>query len=139
MQHGLARPHEGFADQVQRLLAAVRDQQIFVTYFIAFGAQQPDQRLLQRGISVRRAQLENCGAFPLPHGVRALLSSSTGKNSVAGLAMTNEIAPRDMARVIRPRHFLAAIVGEQRFPAEVSIHSDRMDAEMIFGRCFLRE
>src|SRR5580700_6643800 len=61
--HRIARPHECFADDVQRLLATVGDEKIFVLGRDAIAAKMVEQRFLQRPISIRRSELQNLRGF----------------------------------------------------------------------------
>src|SRR5215470_4577844 len=59
----VTRPNERFADQIQRLLAAIRDKQIFVPRGNAFLTENLQQGFLQRGITVGGPQIQDFSGF----------------------------------------------------------------------------
>ncbi len=61
--HAVAWSNKSFADQVERLLTAVGNQQVFVLGNDSVMAQKLEQRFLERSIAIGRAEIEHVGGF----------------------------------------------------------------------------
>ena len=114
----IARAQKRLADKVDRLLAAVGDQQLLVADVQAFAAKHFDQQPLERFVAVRRAKLQNAAAFVAQHGI-ATAAEFFDREEFTRRPRNRE---RDGAwRNIRhqaAQAIFAALVGKQRFPAQ---------------------
>src|SRR5882762_6701492 len=77
--HGIARTHKRFADQVEGLLASIGDEQVFIFGRDSVVMQQLEQRLFQGRITIRRTTIQHVRPFAAKHRVHAGLQLFDGK------------------------------------------------------------
>ena len=125
--HGIAGTHKCFADQIERLLASIGDEQVFIFRRDAVVMQHLQQRLFQGRIAVRRTKIQHLRAFAAKHRVNASLQLLDGKEL---LCRTRHHKRERIFRHIgseTAEDLLPAFIGEEQFPPDspVSIQDRR--------------
>ena len=108
--NGIAGPYKCFADQIQGLLAAVGDQEIFVPRRNAVVLQKLKQRLFQRRISIRGAEVEDIGGFAAQDGIHASLQIFDRKQLLRGPGQNKREGILRSAGCQARENFFAALV-----------------------------
>ncbi len=70
---GIAGTNKSFADQIERLLTAVRDEEIFVADGEAFLTQEFEKGFFKGAVAVRGAEVQDIGGFAAQDSVNANL------------------------------------------------------------------
>ena len=119
--HGIARTHKRFADQIERLLAPIGDEQIFVSRRDSVVMQQIQQSRFQRRIAIGRTQGQNFPALAPQHRVHTDLQFLNGEKFRRGTSHNERQSAVRHTGGQPAQHFLAALIGKQQFPADASI------------------
>ena len=116
--HTISGAHERFADQIKRLLTAVRNQKVFVFRRDPVLAQELEEGLLERRVAIGRAEIEHIGGFPAQHGIHANLQFFDRE-------IINRRARHDKGKSIfwsaggQPaENFVTTFICEEQLPAE---------------------
>ena len=116
--HAISGAHERFADQIKRLLTAVRNQKVFVFRHDPVLAQEFEEGLLERRVAIGRAEIEHVGGFPAQHGIHANLQFFDRE-------IINRRARHDKGKSIfwsaggQPaENFVTTFICEEQLPAE---------------------
>jgi len=118
--HRIARTHKRFADQIERLLTAVGDHDVFVFYRDTVFAQQVDQRFLERAVAIRRTEAQHFYRLAPQHRVDACLQILDGEEFLRGARhdKRNGVLWRSSGQAAQD--FFAAFVGKEQFPANAA-------------------
>ena len=119
--HGIARTHKGFADQIEGLLAAVGNEQIFILGCNTVAVQHLEQCRFQRRIAIRRTKIQHLRPFAAKHGVHASLEFFDRKEL---LCRAGHHKRKCIFRNIgseTAEDFFAAFIGKEQFPADAPV------------------
>jgi hypothetical protein len=115
---GVARADEGLGDEIESLLASAGYEKGFVPGGNAVVVEEFEERLLEGGVAVGGAKIEDFGAFTAKGGVGAALQFLHGKK------FGSRARHDEGDRVFGSRSgeagedFFTAFIGEEKFPAE---------------------
>jgi len=119
--YGIARTHKRFTDQIERLLAAIGDQQVFIFGRDAIVMQHLEQSLFQRRIAVRRPKIQHFRRFALQHGVHASLQFLNREKFFR--RSRHDKGQRIFRQIGRQtaKHLFSSLIGEEQLPPDSAI------------------
>src|SRR5262249_41925033 len=109
-------PNKRFADEVERLLATVGNEQILVFRCDAVAPQHLEQGFFQRRVPVRGAQIQNVAAFAPQNAGDARLQLFYREKLLRGTRHDKGQGPFRYAGGQSRKNFFTPIVGKEQLP-----------------------